>query len=117
MPRSSDTSDLKTLGCIAGTLLIVIGICVALFPSCSLGWQQTVIGATGTDYLVIQYDAQGKRLHHWELKSRVIKNEDASDGIYFRDNGGNIVHLSGFYTYIQVFNWDEARALYLPEEK
>lgn len=58
--------------------------------------------AYGSDWLVIQYTGMGKIQSHWELHGRSIGNEQASDGIFFKDDDGNIVHLSGHYMYIQV---------------
>jgi len=107
--------EAKVMGCLV--IIAVVGLigCVMFMPSCNLAFKQQMTGVTGSDWLVVQFDAYGKVVKSWELHDDFVHNEGQSDGIYFKDSDGNIVHLSGFYTYVQVSNWDAARAKYLSE--
>ena len=62
------------------------------------GWQASVYGS---DWIVVQYAQSGCVLSSWELKDEAIENEDGSDGIFFVSEEGDVVHLSGHYTYVQ----------------
>lgn len=65
-------------------------------------WASYKADAYGSDWLVIKEDMEGYTIRHWELKDKSVGSETGSDGIYFIDENNDIVHLSGFYTYIQV---------------
>jgi hypothetical protein len=65
-------------------------------------WENYKSDAYGSDWLVIKENMNGDAIHYWELKNTSIGNEENSDGIYFLDGNEDIVHLSGFYTYIEV---------------
>ena len=71
--------------------------------------------AYGADWLVIESADDGTVVHYWELENRSIGNEKESDGIYFTDNSGFQVHLSGRYKYVQIHGkkWAEARKAYV----
>ena len=56
--------------------------------------------AYGSDWLIVQYAQDGSVISSWDLKDCSVKNESASDGIYFT-SGGSVKHLSGHYIYIQ----------------
>jgi len=56
--------------------------------------------AYGSDWLVVQYSANGDVIHHWILDDVSVSSESSSDGIYFTTPSG-VVHLSGNYIYVQ----------------
>jgi len=43
-------------------------------------------------------------INSWKLKGKSVGSESNSDGIFFEDNEGNVVHLSGHYVYIETKN-------------
>lgn len=73
--------------------------------------------AYGSDWMIVQYAQDGSVITNWEVKNRAVNNEQNSDGIYFIDDDGNVVHLSGHYVYVEIRGdkWDEARRRLLPE--
>jgi len=87
-----------------GALVLLIGgAFVAVGPAgCSRGMTAWHASAYGSDWLVVQYAVDGSVMNHWELRNKSVASESQSDGINFKDNDGNMVHLSGHYTYIQV---------------
>jgi len=50
---------------------------------------------------VVQYAQNGSVINHWNLKSKTVRNESQSDGIYFVSPSGAVVHLSGHYIFVQ----------------
>jgi hypothetical protein len=66
----------------------------------------------GADWVVVQIDALGRPFRCWALEDKSIANELHSDGVYWVDPHGNLVHISGHYNRVQVINhhWDEAYA-------
>lgn len=105
-------------------LLIVLGVLAAFLlffflvfgPS---GLNRNVnawrASAFGSDWLVVHYAQDGRVINHWELHDLSIGNETQSDGIFFLDNDGNVVHLSGQYVYIEIKKdqWKSARTKFL----
>lgn len=94
-------SDIKIIvGFIIG---IIILTCLFIGPD-RMGryWASYKADAYGSDWLVIKEDMQGNAIRYWELKDKSVGSEEGSDGIYFIDENNDVVHLSGFYTYIQV---------------
>jgi len=70
--------------------------------------------AYGSDWLVVQYAQDGSVMNHWELTDKSVGSETNSDGIYFIDSDGNVVHLSGHYVYVEVADdWDSVKKRYL----
>lgn len=62
------------------------------------------------NWLVIKEDVFGNTIKYWELKNKSISLEKNSNGIFFLDENENIIHLSGFYTYILVkTNFEEVK--------
>lgn len=55
----------------------------------------------GADWIIVQFDQTGKPFNCWKLKNTSVTNEHASDGIYWAE-GGNLVHISGWYNRVQV---------------
>ena len=79
------------------------------------GWKTDAYGA---EWLVLQYAQDGSIIAYWELHKKSIGNETNSDGIYFTDNDGNVIHLSGHYIYIQVNkNLDELKQRFIKENQ
>ena len=70
----------------------------------------------GSDWLVVQYNQSGGVISSWELHGKSVESESGCDGIYFTDNDGNIVHLSGHYVFVQIVGgeWKAARTKLLP---
>lgn len=64
----------------------------------------------GSDWLVAQYGYDGKPINCYKLPATSIGNEPNSDGIYWEDPHGNLVHISGWYERVQVerAQWKEA---------
>lgn len=66
----------------------------------------------GSDWLVVQISAlDGKPIRCWQLSNASLDSEERSDGINWKDTvNGNMVHISGFYNYVQVRTgqWDTA---------
>lgn len=66
----------------------------------------------GSDWLVVQHAADGSVSNCWKLASTSIGNEEKSDGIYWQSPNGHLIHLSGWYTRVQVAkeSWKDAAA-------
>jgi hypothetical protein len=104
------------VGCVV-IILVVLVVGIVIGPSgCNRYVSSWKASAYGSDWLVVQYSQSGGVINHWELKGRSVGSEENSDGIYFKDNDGNIVHLSGHYIYIQVVDFEAAKKKYLKEE-
>lgn len=65
---------------------------------------------SGADWIVVQYNLYGNPVNCWPLRGVGIANEASSDGIFWRDGSGHLMHLSGQYSYIQVSNEDFGHA-------
>jgi hypothetical protein len=106
--------DTKILFSVLFLICLVIGILIGP-KGCERHVQSWQSSAYGSDWLVVQYSATGNPLNIWELKNKSIGNEASSDGIYFLDNDGNVVHLSGNYIYVQISGngMDSAKSKYL----
>jgi len=85
-------------------------------------WYSTWRASTyGANWLVIERANNGAVLNYWELRKTTIMSEKGSDGIFFPDKDGLMVHLSGKYIYIEVngkpaqmkARWALARRKYL----
>lgn len=94
-------SEGKIIGIVVAVVLIALFLFIG--PSrISRYWASYKADAYGSDWLVIKEDMSGNTIRYWELKEKSIGSEEGSDGIYFIDESGDVVHLSGFYTYVQV---------------
>jgi hypothetical protein len=99
-----------------GVVTIILAILVG--PSgCERHLSSWKASAYGSNWLVVQYAQNGSVINHWELKDRSVGSEENSDGIFFKDNDGNVVHLSGHYVFIQTANFESAKEKYLKESK
>lgn len=54
------------------------------------------------NWVVVQYKIDGTPLHCWKLKNIAISSEGHSDGIYWKADNGNLVHVSANYNRVQV---------------
>ena len=50
----------------------------------------------------MQYGANGDPINCWKLMNVSITNEQSSDGIYWKEGSGHLVHISGWYNRVQV---------------
>lgn len=92
-------------------LLLVLFLtgCAAISRDCTSCWAEGV----GSEWLVVQLSAtSGEPVRCWKLEGKTsITSESRSDGIYWKDlDSGNMIHIAGFYNYIQVKNsaWEPA---------
>lgn len=91
---------LVALGC----FLFCVG-CAQFTRSCASFRAETF----GSDFLVVQFDMVGRPFNCWKV-TRGVENETASDGIFWQDNMGHLVHISGWYNRVQVAGGDWAGA-------
>ena len=104
------------LAVLAIAAVVVLGIVLIVGPkTIERQFSSWRASAYGSDWLVVQYSGMGKVMTHWELHDKSIGNEEHSDGIYFTDDNGNVIHLSGHYVYVQVKDWSAVKKAYLPE--
>lgn len=71
---------------------------------CKREWTATVAGATGTDWIVVQLGFDGHPVNAWKLVDVSVANESSSDGIWWQDRDGHLVHISGWYNRVLVKN-------------
>lgn len=64
----------------------------------------------GGDWVLVQYRFDGTPINCYQLKDTPITNEPHSDGVYWQDEGGHLVHISGWVNRVQVSGgkYDEA---------
>lgn len=89
--------------------LLLVG-CAGFERDCAASCNDSL----GADWIVVQYGFDGAPINCWEMRSTAISNESQTDGIYWRETSGHMVHISGWYNRVQVTNndWDgAARAL------
>ena len=84
-----------------------------LLAGCA-GWERdcnsSVASSFGADWIVLQYGFDGTPINCWKLTNTGITNEQGTDGIYWQDPAGHLVHISGWYNRVQVNNNDFAGA-------
>ncbi len=80
--------------------------CAGFQRDCSSSCAQSL----GGDWIIVQYRFDGTPINCWELRNTAVSSEDHSDGIYWQDPQGHLVHISGWYNRVQVMGnrWDEA---------
>jgi hypothetical protein len=61
----------------------------------------------GANWLVVQLKMDGEIKNCWQLKDLAVANERSSDGIWWVDRNEQ-VHISGWYNYVQVHDWNTA---------
>lgn len=93
----------------AFVLLLALTGCAGASRSCSSTWAESV----GADWIVVQYAYNGDPINCWKLQNVSITNEEHSDGIYWKEGSGHLVHISGWYNRVQVDGgrYDEAAKL------
>jgi hypothetical protein len=64
----------------------------------------------GANWVIAQYTNSGEMFRCWKLDNTSVTNEEGSDGIYWKAQGGHLVHISGWYNRVQVENSDFAGA-------
>lgn len=110
-------SILSTVAGLVLVLALIFGLVFLILGPSGLSRNANawLASAYGSDWLVVHYAQDGKVINHWELEDKSIGNETQSDGIFFLDNSGNVVHLSGHYVYIEIKNdaWQSARDKFL----
>jgi hypothetical protein len=60
----------------------------------------------GADWVIVQMDLNGRPFRCWALAGVSVGNESASDGIYWQERSGNLLHISGHYNRVQVTGGD-----------
>ena len=88
-------------------LVLLLVSCAGLDRSCS----SCMATEFGADWVVVELtEAEGKPYRCWELRGLSITSEERSDGIYWKNNKGNLVHVAGSYDYVQVESgqWEDA---------
>lgn len=79
--------------------------CFLLLTGCA-GFQRSCSSYSasnfGADWLVVQHRNDGSVSKCWKLRKVAVENENQTDGIYWKSNEGHLIHLSGWYTRVQV---------------
>lgn len=83
-------------------LAIALTGCAGMERGCS----STVAESFGADWVIVKTDFSGKAYRCWVLEDTSVTNEQASDGIYWKSESGQLVHISGFYDRVQVTHGD-----------
>lgn len=81
-------------------LFLLLAGCASMQRDCS----SCAATEFGSDWIVLQYGYDGEPINCWRLKNAAISNENQTDGIYWKDPAGNLVHISGWYNRVQVIN-------------
>lgn len=88
-------------------------LCALLLTGCA-GFQRDCSSSCasnmGGDWIIVQYRFDGSPINCWELRNTAVSNESTTDGVYWQDKGGHLVHISGWYNRVQVQGerWKEA---------
>jgi hypothetical protein len=90
-------------------MLSLLSGCAGFQRGCSSFWARNA----GADWIVAQYGYNGVPFNVWRLQNVSVSNEENSDGIYWKDESGHLVHISGWYNRVQVHNgrYEEAAKL------
>lgn len=56
----------------------------------------------GGDWIIVQYSASGAPINCWKLRGTAVSNEQGTDGVFWQDPQGHLVHISGWYNRVQV---------------
>lgn len=101
----------KVWGVVVTAIITVVVIAGAVsWRGVSRGCSGCYAQNVGADWVVVQLDLAGEPFRCWELHSVSIANESQSDGIYWEEENGNLVHISGLYNRVQVEDesWEDA---------
>jgi len=63
----------------------------------------------GSQWIIVQYGFDGTPINCWQEMNAAVSNESGTDGIYWK-HGPHLVHISGFYSRVQVANNDFSSA-------
>ncbi len=92
---------------------LTYAILTLLFVGCA-GWERNCSNcgndAYGADWIIVQYKLDGQPMNCWKAPRTSVANEHASDGIYWQSQTGNLLHISGHYSRVQVLGGDYAGA-------
>lgn len=86
--------------------LIMVG-CAGIERNCDNSLSQSL----GADWVVVELtETDAVPYRCWELHGVSIGSEEGSDGIFWRNENGNMIHVAGSYDYVQVDddNWTAA---------
>lgn len=81
---------------------LMLAGCAGLGRECS----SCKAGSFGADWIVVQYRYDGTPMKCWRLPQTSVTNEPESDGIYWKNPAGHLVHISGWYNRVQVDHGD-----------
>jgi hypothetical protein len=92
--------------CVVVVVLVWVGMS---WRGISRGCSGCYASSVGADWIVVQVDLEGRPFRCWELDNVSVANESQSDGVYWEESNGNLVHISGLYNRVQISgeNWDE----------
>jgi hypothetical protein len=89
-------------GLVAAVILLIIVMSITLIPGCNRTATSFWAGATGADWIVVQYSYDGSPINCWKLNGVSVSNETQSDGVYWKDENGHLIHIAGWYNRVQV---------------
>lgn len=78
--------------------LVFLAGCASLDRGCSSCSAQSF----GADWIIVQYRMDGVPMNCWKLEATSVSNEQQSDGIYWKEPSGHLVHIAGWYNRVQV---------------
>lgn len=85
---------------------LILALTALFLVACEKSCQQcnrTTTSWKGADFMVVQFDQDGKPFNCWKLQDVAIVDDDHSGGIWWTDDrSGDLVHISGWYNYIQI---------------
>ena len=76
--------------------------CAGMNKMCS----QTGASMFGSDWIVAQYDFNGKPFHCWKLRNAAVDSSEGGNVDWKDPNGGHLVHLTGWENRVQVKDGD-----------
>lgn len=83
---------------------------VACTSNQQAGCSRSIATEFGADWVIAQYDMNGKPFNCWKLTDVSVNDEAHSDGVWWQSFDGHLVHISGWYNRVQVSNGDYAKA-------
>lgn len=94
---------------------LAAALAAGLLTGCA-GWSRQFTswsaGSFGADWIITQFGADGHPFNCWKLSGVSVSNEEHSDGIYWQNSDGHLVHISGWHNRVQVSggNFEKAAA-------
>lgn len=91
-------------------VLVGSGLLISECRGCQRKAQDIWAGGVGADWIIIERRLDGTPYQCWMLEDVSVANEGSSDGIYWENENGNLIHISGSYDRVQVLNdhWSDA---------